>query len=108
MAWAAGGEILDPDIGKSQTTLQEYCNLGYQDINRSQEIRCRDQNTGCCSLRSGLGASQIPSITVTHRENPRVGTEVSSDTPLEVSEIISLGSSRDILPSTLLNGIRMM
>ena len=51
------------------------------------------------------------SITVTHRENPRVRTEVSSDTPLEVSEIISLSglAPRDGSPVHLYsNGIRMM
>ena len=48
---------------------------------------------------------------MTHRENPRVRTEVSSDTPLEVSEIISLSglAPRDGSPVHLYsNGIRMM
>ena len=40
MAWAVGSEILDPDIGKCQTTLQEYCDLGCKDpaIGGAKEI----------------------------------------------------------------------
>ena len=31
MAWAVGREILDLGLGRGQTTLQEYCDLGCSD-----------------------------------------------------------------------------
>lgn len=58
-----------------------------------------------------LEIPRLSVITVTHRENPRVRTEVSSDDPLEVSEIISLSglAPRDGSPVHLYsNGVRMM
>ena len=53
MAWAVGSEILDPDIGKCQTTLQEYCDLGCKDpaIEGAKEIPLpgpSPEQRGCC------------------------------------------------------------